>query len=64
MNRILILLDTYLLFLFIEVIDDNTNKQVERKEGPKDDEEDKVQIHVQIDFTNRLLSDLKKKIAS
>ena len=44
-NRI-ILLDTYLLFLFIEIIDDNSNKQVKREEGSEDDEEYKVLVGV------------------
>ena len=55
----MILLDTYLLFLFIEIIDDNSNKQVKREEGSEDDEEYKVEIHVQVTFTNWLLSNLK-----
>lgn len=55
----MISLDTYLLFLFIEIIDDNSNKQVKREEGSEDDEEYKVEIHVQVTFTNWLLSNLK-----
>lgn len=57
----MISLDTYLLFLFIEIIDDNSNKQVKREEGSEDDEEYKVEIHVQVTFTNWLLSNLKLK---
>ena len=57
----MISLDTYLLFLFIEIIDDNFNKQVKREEGSEDDEEYKVEIHVQVTFTNWLLSNLKLK---
>ena len=57
----MISLDTYLLLLFIEIIDDNSNKQVKREEGSEDDEEYKVEIHVQVTFTNWLLSNLKLK---
>ena len=60
-NR-MILIDTYLLFLFIEIIDDNSNKQVKREEGSEDDEEYKVEIHVQVTFANWLLSNLKWKV--
>lgn len=35
-------IDTYLFLLFVEVINDDTNEQVEREEGAKYDEKDKV----------------------
>lgn len=38
--------NTYLLFLLVEIIYDDTNKQVQGEEGPKDDENNKVKIHV------------------
>ena len=38
--------NTYLLFLLVEIIYDGTNKQVQGEEGPKDDENNKVKIHV------------------
>lgn len=40
------ILNTYLLFLLVEIIYDDTNKQVQGEEGSKDDENDKVKIHV------------------
>ena len=52
----MILLDTYLLFLFVEVINDDTNEQVKREEGSKDDEEDEIQIHVYVALLYGLLS--------
>ena len=49
---------TYLLLLFIEVVDDDTNEQVEREEGAKNDEEDEVQVHVDVHLVDGLLTDL------
>lgn len=40
------ILNTYLLFLLVEIIYDDTNKQVQGEEGSKDDENDKVKIHI------------------
>lgn len=40
------ILNTYLLFLLVEIIYDDTNKQVQGEEGSEDDENDKVKIHV------------------
>ena len=51
-------LNTYLLFLFIEVIDDDSNEEIEGEEGAKDDEEDKVDVHVDVDLPDGLLSNL------
>ena len=50
---------TYLLFLLIEVIDDDTNKEIEGEERAKDNEEDKVDVHVDVDFSDRLIANLK-----
>lgn len=46
---------TYLSLLLVEVVDDDTNEQVEGEEGAEDDEDDKVQVHVQVDLLDRLL---------
>ena len=51
-------LNTYLLFLFIEVIDDDSNEEIEGEEGAKDDEEDKVDVHVDVDLPDGLFSNL------
>lgn len=37
---------TYLSLLLVEVVDDDTDEQVEGEEGAEDDEDDKVQVHV------------------
>lgn len=39
---------TYLLFLLVEVVDNDTNEEIQGEEGPKDDEYDKVDVHVNI----------------
>ena len=51
-------LNTYLLLLFIEVIDDDSNEEIEGEEGAKDDEEDKVDVHVDVDLPDGLFSNL------
>ena len=52
-------LNTYLLFLFIEVIDDDSNEEIEGEEGAKDDEEDEVDVHVDVDLAYGLLPHLQ-----
>lgn len=54
-------LNTYLLFLFIEVIDDDSNEEIECEERAKDNEEDKVDVHVDVDFPLWLFTNLQKK---
>ena len=51
-------IDTYLFLLFVEVINDDTNEQVQGKERSKNDEEDKVKVHVDIYFLYWLLPQL------
>lgn len=46
---------TYLSLLLVEVVDDDTDEQVEGEEGAEDDEDDEVQVHIQIDLLDRLL---------
>ena len=41
--------------LFVKVVDDDSNKEVEREEGAENDEENKVEVHVNVDFFFRLL---------
>ena len=50
---------TYLLFLLIEVIDDDTNKEIEGEERAKDNEEDEVDVHVDVNFPDWLVTNLK-----
>ena len=47
--------NTYLLFLLVEIIYDDTNEQVQSEEWPEDDEDDKINIHVEAVFINGLL---------
>lgn len=37
---------TYLSLLLVEVINDDTNEEVEGEEGTENNEDDKVQVHV------------------
>ena len=53
-------LNTYLLLLLIEVIDDDSNEEIEGEEGAKDDEEDKVDVHVDVDLPDGLLPNLPR----
>ena len=48
----------YLIFLFIELINDNTHKKIESEKASKDDEWDKVQVHVDVDLPVGLVVDL------
>lgn len=50
---------TYLLLLFVEVVDDDTDEEVEREEGAEDDEEHEVQVHVDVHFLDGLLAKLQ-----
>jgi hypothetical protein len=51
-------IDTYLLLLFVEVVDDDSDEEVEGEEGPEDDEEDEVEVHVDVHLTYGLLPNL------
>ena len=55
----LLVLDTYLLLLLIEVVNDHSNEEIQREERPKDNEEHKVDVHANVDFSNGLVSNLK-----
>lgn len=50
--------DTYLFLLLVEIVNYDTNEEVEREERAKDDEDDKVNVHVEVDLIGRLLLDL------
>jgi hypothetical protein len=47
--------DTYLLFLLIEVVNDDTNEEIQSEEGAKDDKEHEVQVHVDVGLPDGLL---------
>ena len=42
------LCSTYLFLLLVEVVNDDTDEQVQGEERPKDDEDDKIDIHVEV----------------
>ena len=62
LSFITIVFGTYLLLLFIEVINNDSNEKIESEEGSKDDEEHKVDVHPNVAFSYWLLSDLKHKL--
>lgn len=41
-------LKSYLFLLLIEVVDDDTDEEVQCEEGTEDDEDDKVDVHVYV----------------
>lgn len=41
--------------LHVEIVNDDPDKKIEREKRAEDDEEDKVQIHVNSGFSFRLL---------
>lgn len=51
--------DTYLFLLLVKVVNDDTNKKIESEESPKDNEDDKIEIHVEIHFIGRLFLHLR-----
>lgn len=53
------LIGTYLFLLFVKVIDDDSNKQVQRKEWAENYKEYEIQIHVDVSFPNRLFQYLQ-----
>lgn len=52
---------TYLFLLLVEVVNDDTNEKVQGEEGPEDDENDKVDIHVEVVLPLGLLFILGEK---
>lgn len=38
--------NTYLFLLLVEIVNDDTNEEVQCEERPEDDENHKVQVHV------------------
>lgn len=46
--------------MLIEVINDDTNEQIQGEEGAEDDEDDKVDVHVDVVLILRLFIRLSK----
>ena len=44
--------------MLVEVVDDDSNEEVEGEKGAEDDEEDEVEVHVDVHLTDRLLPNL------
>lgn len=53
--------NTHLSFLLIEIVNDDTNEEIEGEERAKNDEDDKVQVHVEVNLSDGLFLHLKKK---
>lgn len=51
--------NTHLSFLLIEIVNNDANEEIEGEEGAEYDEDDKVKVHVQVDFSDGLFLHLK-----
>lgn len=54
---------SYLFLLLVEVVNDHTNEEVQGEEGPENDEDNKVDVHVNVDFIFGLVFHLERKEA-
>lgn len=55
--------NTYLFLLLIKVVNDDTNEQIQSEEGAEDDEDDKINIHVNVVLIDGLVLNLQAKIS-
>lgn len=53
--------NTYLFLLLVEVVNDDTDEEVQGKKGTKDDEDDEVDVHVQVDLVRWLFFNLARR---
>lgn len=53
--------NTYLFLLLVEVVNDDTNEEVQGKKGTKDDEDDEVDVHVEVDLVRWLFFNLASR---
>lgn len=51
--------NTHLSLLLVEIVDNDADEEIEGEEGAEYDEDDKVKVHVQVDFSDGLLLHLK-----
>lgn len=51
--------NTHLSFLLIEIVNDDADEEIEGEEGAENDEDDKVQVHVEVDLSDGLFLHLK-----
>lgn len=54
-----VVVNTYLSFLLIEIVNDDANEEVQGEEGAENDEDNKVQVHVEVDLSDGLFFHLK-----
>lgn len=53
--------NTHLFLLLVEVVNDDANEEVQGEEGTEDDEDDKVDVHVEVDLVLWLLFNLARR---
>lgn len=53
--------NTHLFLLLVEVVDDDANEEVQGEEGTENDEDDKVDVHVEVDLVLWLLFNLARR---
>lgn len=51
--------NTHLSFLLIEIVNNDTDEEIESEEGAKYNEDDKVKVHVEVDLSDGLFLHLK-----
>lgn len=51
--------NTHLSFLLIEIVNNDANEEIEGEEGAEYDEDDKVEVHVEVYFSDGLFLNLK-----
>ena len=51
--------NTHLSLLLIEIVNNDTDEEIEGEEGSEYDEDDKVKVHVEVDFSDGLFLHLK-----
>lgn len=60
-KNIIFSINTCFFLLFVEIVDNHTNKQVKSEKRAENYEEYKIEVHVVIDLTNRLFPVYLKK---
>ncbi len=50
--------NTYLFLLLVKVVNNDTNEEIQSEEGPKDYEDDKIYIHVDVVLIDGLVLNL------
>ena len=58
------LVGTDLILLFVELVNDDTDEEVEREEASEDDERDEVEVHVDVHLAMRLEKQTRDHLVS